>query len=418
MPDPVPEGVGARYAASPEACVSMRPQPAATFPRAALRVLGGLCLLGLSGCWNLERSIIEGERFPWQPDSGVPDGWSVERIDTGVRCPAGEAAPLFVVSPDAVDPRVVDDAPRLPVALIFTSGAFDYIIDPPTGDPLSGQTWRETRGEIGRLGIGWAADRAFEAIGMLPNTDPVERHAGSLPGALAAKGIASVIVPNCWGDLWHNRSGVADNLYRFDGFVREGRTLAEFAYLHTTSAFPPGNPIEMPFKAQLDRVFMVGLGEGSRAIAELLKLSDGSGAPSYPAAAVVADSPEDDLSLYYAPSGAADLTSFKTGLDRIHEGGVNDVGAGSLAELTAELLPARVGVLAPAGDSAIVEGANDLLLERLDALAAGGRAEVWRWTPPIPAHVLTNADPDVAKAVADFLGDGLDAVPSGLRDDG
>jgi len=373
--------------------------------------------VGLPGCWNLERSAIEGERFPWQPDPGVPSGWSVERVDTGVRCPTGEAAPLFVVSPDEVDPRVVEDAPRLPVALVFTSGAFDYIIDPPDGDPLAGQTWRETNAEVSRLGIAWAADRAFEALGMLPNTDPVERHAGSLPGALAAKGIATVVVPNCWGDLWHNRSGVADNYYRFDGFVREGRTLAEFAYLHTVRAFPPGNPVAMPVKAQPDRVFMIGLGEGSRAVAELLKLEDG-GTPSYPVAGLVVDSPEDDLSGYYAPSGDASLNAVKTGLDRIHLGGVEDLEAGTLSTLTTAQLPPRVGVLAPSGDSAILPSANDLLLERLGELSASDAVEVWQWTPPVPAHVLSNADPAVAKAVADFLGDGLDAVDGDLRDDG
>jgi len=231
------------------------------------------------------------------------------------------------------------------------------------------------------------------------------------------KGIATVVVPNCWGDLWHNRSGVADNYYRCDGFVREGRTLAEFAYLHTVRAFPPGNPVAMPVKAQPDRVFMIGLGEGSRAVAELLKLEDG-GTPSYPVAGLVVDSPEDDLSGYYAPSGDASLNAVKTGLDRIHLGGVEDLEAGTLSTLTTAQLPPRVGVLAPSGDSAILPSANDLLLERLGELSASDAVEVWQWTPPVPAHVLSNADPAVAKAVADFLGDGLDAVDGDLRDDG
>ncbi len=390
--------------------------------RGSLRAvaLGGLSV-ALAGCWDLSRAPLPEERYPWQPDSGVPEGWSVERVGSGVRCPAGAQAPLFVVAPDAVDPRVVEDAPRLPVAVIFTSGAFDYLLDPPTGDPLSGDSWRQTLDEPKRLGIGWAADRAFEALGLLTNSDPIEAHTGALAGALAARGIASVVVPNCWGDLWHNRAGVVDNLFISDGFLRDGRTLAEFSWRFLTSPFPPGNPVTLPVKAQRERLYMIGLGEGSRAVAELLRLRDADGSAPYQPAAVVIDSPEDDLSPYYRASGDGDALAIRTGIDRIHLGGQTEIGSGSLATLSDADLPPRLGVILPSGDTSILDGTNDALRTRLDDLVLGGLdtdvsdtdappPEVWTWTPAAPAHVLSNSDPAIAKAVADFLAEGLDAV--------
>lgn len=372
----------------------------------------------LSACWDLDRSSVETERYPWQPDPGVPEGWSAERIPSGLFCPDGEEAPMFAVTPDEVDPRLHDDAPEVPVAIIYTSGAFDYLIDPPPGDALSAQSWRMFQGGPRRLTVTWAADRGFETLGILSNSDPVERHAGTLPGALAAKGIASLVIPNCWGDLWHNRAGDVDNLFRFDGFLRDGRTMAEFAWQLLTGPFPPTNPTALPVRPDPQRLYMVGLGSGSRAIAELLRLEDRAGTPRVRPSAVVLDSPEDDLSGYYARTDDTRVAGVRIGLDRIHPGGEEELTDGAFASLPDTRIPPRVGVIRSSVDTTVLARANDNLDARLDDLEESGVVEVWRWASGSPAHVLSNADVTIAKAVADFLGDGLESVDLRFRDGG
>jgi hypothetical protein len=308
----------------------------------------------------------------------------------------------------------------MPLAVMFHSGTFDYVFLPRADAPTSGQTYQESLREsnTNRLTSEWAITQVFTTLGLYPNYNTNEVHAGSLPAALAEKGIAMLLPANCWGDNWHNRSSLAENNFAADFFFRNGRTAAEFAYLHATSSFPPGNPLELPIDVDLDRVYLVGLGEGSRAVSELLSLRENTGessAPfSYDPAAVFMDSAIDDLRPYYDNNGPTNYPIIRSGLNRIFPGGQGTVMPGSLAWTPLNNIPDRIGFLYSANDSYIPEGANELALLRLEERAP---SDGWVFESVEPARILSNADALLAKSIADFLVEGVGAVDPAYIDD-
>jgi hypothetical protein len=372
----------------------------------------------LAGCWKLDVTEMDGSVVAFTPDVGAPEGWVVESFDMELTCPDGDKSRFYLVYPTEAADAPVGARPALPLAILFHSGAFDYVFLPTADEPIDGQSYQESLrdGATNRLTSRWGVTQAFTTLGLYPNYNANEIHAGTLPAALATKGIAVMIPVNCWGDYWHNRSSLAENNFDADFFFRNGRTAAEFAWLHATTTFPPSNPVELPIDIDTERVYLVGLGEGARAVSELLStrvLTDETPAPfAYVPAAVVFDSPVDDLRPYLLDGASADYAAIRSGLSRIFPGSLSDDGRnnvmpGSLAWAPLNNIPDRTGWITSANDSYIPEEANDLALTRLEERAP---EELWRYEAVAPAHVVSNGDVGVAKAVADFLADGPDAI--------
>ena len=393
-------------------------------------------LLLLAGCWRVQLPELPQDQRAFDPAVGAPADWWVFSFETTLTCPGGEPARFHLLYPGFADRREVEDAPAIPIALVFHSGAFDYVASPTAGDPTAGASFQTTYGNDKRLTLDWSAERIFASLGLYPNYDRSELHAGTLPAALATINVATLWPGNCWGDIWHNRTSLAQNNYEGVLFFRDGRTAAEFAYLHATTSFPPGNPVELPIRVDTERVFAVGLGDGVRAVSELLALRDDSG-PNvvfpYTFAAAVLDSPIDDLTVY-ADASTDEFQAIHAGLNRIFPDGGRNLAAPSA--IPPRNLPDRLGILVSANDTRIPLGANDALLATDDpgstgrfgpssgVIAAPGRDNagdtrsvgVWIHRNVEPRHVLSNADVDLAKAVADFFSGGLDEVDPQLAD--
>ncbi|MGC6515644.1 MAG: hypothetical protein ACON4N_14230 [Myxococcota bacterium] len=354
--------------------------------------------LGTMGCWKVDATSVDFKSQPFEPEIGAPDGWSVEQFTMDLRCPDGTEARLYVVYPDELDRRVTPDAPSPPVAIVFHSGAFDYVVNPTSADPLANTSYQESVDGILRLSAPWGFERVTAALGLFPNFEPFETHTAALPAALAERGIASIWPVNCWGDLWHNRQGQADNDYSGDRFFRDGRTAAEFTWAHATSNFPPGNPLELPVQVTADDLFLVGLGEGSRAVSELLSVIGEDGF-TYRPAAVVLDSPADDLRPYYDVNTEA-FNLIEAGLNRLFPEGRISVMTGSMSRVPYGNIPPRVGLVWSSNDTRIPANANNALLDRFTTYTG---VDIWVYDDVAPRHVLSNGDPEIAADVAGFL---------------
>jgi hypothetical protein len=167
-------------------------------------------------------------------------------------------------------------------------------------------------------------------------------------------------------------------------------------------------------------VYLLGLGEGSRAVSELLtvrELTEQTPAPfAYRPTGVLMDSAADDVRPYFATGDTipSDYPIIRSGLDRLFPGGQSTVMSGSLAWTPLNNIPNRVGFLSSANDPYIPDGSNDAATARL---AERAPSDLWLWESVEPAHVLSNADPELAKSIADFLVGGLDAVDPAFIND-
>ncbi len=380
-----------------------------------MRAPGFLALALVAGCWRIDLEQMEAERLPFEPLAELGETWWVESFDLGLSCPDGEPAQFYMIYPDSQDQREQEFTEPMPLAIIFHSGAFDYIYDPDPTAPLEGPGLHAADPGGTRLFTPWAQRHAFTTFGMYPNLDDVEIHDGTLTTALAERGFAMMLPLNCWGDMWHNRSGAVENDYGADLFYRDGRTAAEFAYYHATSDFPPSNPIELPIEIHTDQIFLVGLGEGGRAASELLTIqrdTDGNGGLDFPikAAGLIMDSPVSDLTVY-APGGSEAFQRYHNGLLRLFpEGGR---GKGAFQNIPRRNLPQRVGLLWSTEDSRIPAGSNDaaIALVEDESLIAEG----WVFEDNRAAHILINDDLDLARAVADFMAQGPSGIPEAFQ---
>jgi hypothetical protein len=331
-------------------------------------------LLFLTGCWNTDPAELPVDQIDFQPEFGTDIDWTVRSYELGLYCPDGERARFYFVHP-----KDIPDEP-MPGAVLYHSGAFDYVYSPQIDEPLAGTHYQVVES---RLQLAWAIRRIFVMLGMFPEDDPYEYHLGSLPLALAEQGVATIIPLNCWGDLWHNRAALAENSFIDDRFFRNGRVSAEWGWRFLIDAeFAAEQGVVLPVTIDPEQTYAFGLGEGSRAVNEILVAdTDQDGAPDFSPVGILLDSSPDDLRSYYAdPVLYAELIA---GFNRIY-GDSEGTKATSLAFVPS--LPERVAYIYSTADTRMPAGIHD---EAVSRLTTAGK---WVKDIQVAKHILTNAD--------------------------
>jgi hypothetical protein len=356
----------------------------------------------LPGCWKDEFAELPPGILAFEPEAGPPPaGWVVQPIPVDLSCPDDTQANFYLLYPESA---AAEGAAALPIATLYHSGSFDFVFAPDPADPLAGTHYAEPN----RLTSEWAHRQVFATLGMYPDMDD-EVHDGALPLALAEQGIAVLLPSNCWGDLWHNAPGVADGDFSSDFFFRSGRAAADWGHRFLVDPFfAEAVGFTLPITVDPSRTYLIGLGEGGRAVAEVLNLTNARDEPQFSPTAVLVDSPLDDLRFVYDdPTTYGNLV---IGLDRIHQDGVDGIPAGSMHAV--DNLPSRVGYVYSSADPAVPSP------ETFEASAASLSAQGWVYASTEPRHVLLNSASqlDLARAAVTYLVDGTrPQVVPGLR---
>jgi len=310
--------------------------------------------------------------------------------ETAVVCPDGEFARSFVAYRESLEGPA-------PAALLLHAGAFDYVITPDETDVLSGTTYRSTS----RLTAQWGVEKAWETLGLSLNpVDPVENAKGTLPAALVDAGYVVLMPSNCWGDLWHAEQGVESSDLSAEGFIRNGRLMAQGvvdAIFEPASADTLG--LRVPVEINLDEVHLVGLGDGARGITELLNHENNADRVFR---SVVVDSTPDLLEGWASASGWDG--DFAAGLKLIYGSEPATVDAtDSLAVVAAEgRLPERSAFLWSSLDPNVPQAAVVPTALSLTELGLGTVV----LDTAVAAHVWSNQNADLALDVVAFMTDG------------
>ncbi len=289
-----------------------------------------LVLFGAMGCFSPQPEAFDVETLSFENAFTENDDIVIQPYEyTGLVCPDGSAATFYTVYREGLTEAA-------PLVILFHSGAFDYVIDPNTDDPLRGDHYRDES----RLDGQWANQKIFETLGLVPG-DGTEENLGALPAALADAGAFTLYPSNCWGDLWHNEYGYSVN-DPSEGFTRNGRYLA---WVMSAIASPdPATAVywqaelglnDLPIPLDFSSVSLVGLGDGARAIPELFRRSQTVNTTSPASAAlpgirgVIVDSSIDNL--YPIVAQPTVFPEIYEGLTRIYSTSVStDIGAYSL----------------------------------------------------------------------------------------
>lgn len=366
------------------------------------------------GCYKDFQDLAEInlKDIPFENPDLEAEGAQVSTFTADLDCPDGEPATFFAVYP-------VNSTPSQ-IAIVFHSGAFDY------------QDFTEEVGfhSPSRMNQQWAREKVWDTLGMNTQTmDPSEVNTGALATALLDANVVQIYPANCWGDLWHNQADETDNNYELESFNRSGRT---FAYWMTQLIQNPNFPgvsdfqIAQPFDTS--EVYWIGLGNGSRAIAELLHR--GVAAPT----GILLDSPLGDLQPYRDNADnfvehnkaldrifaencmvgiPADDPEFRTecydpDLDMDNTGATNLTGTVGIETLSPYAFSQteggveRLAVLWSDGDSQVPqESIEDVLLLGEDWASA-----VWTYNTHQIGHVFSNRDIDASRQIVSYLLDG------------
>jgi hypothetical protein len=256
--------------------------------RALIPFLLVLFLL-LAGCWSpTQFEDLDLTRTPFSTHYVDRDDAILEvRSAEGYVCPDGSLARIYFV-----DPVGVPAEPR-PLAVLFHGRAFDYI-----------DSQDENYAEQPRLTNDWAVSEVETMLGLRSQgAELTSLWPGTWAALLLAEGWSLVAPANCWGDLWHGRG---DNNFAQEDFLRYGAYFASDA-IRLARERPDIHP---------QRLLAVGIGEGGRAITELIL--DGVALDG----AAIDSSPD-----WLAPvvTTGANNRRYVTGLLRIYDGEVGGI---------------------------------------------------------------------------------------------
>jgi hypothetical protein len=333
-----------------------------------LHKLVWLPAMGAMACWGGEPWTPPEGATPWRPLPTAPPGWVIATVDSPHACPDGQLAEATVLRP--AEPG--DD--ELGVAVVIPDASFDYVISPDLAAPLTGTTFQQPS----RLGHDWGLRQAWAVAGLYRSGDPAVTHAGAVSIALADHHVAVVIPTLCWGDYAQGTGGSPS----IDGFERLGGRMAEWTWQAATT-----DPGSLGLDgADPSKALLVGLGEGGRGAAEILR------GATVPPTALLVDSADDDLGVYWDDPGAwADRIA---GLDRIYPQGAANADARSLTNAP---LPARTALAWSSADPRMPAGAIDALVARVTQL--GGRVD----NTEAARHVQAAGDPELAGELVGWL---------------
>jgi hypothetical protein len=326
-------------------------------------------------------STLNFDRIDYEHPSLSRDDMVLSTFDLeGLECPDGSPARVIALYPTEVPGA-------MPVAIVYHSGAFDYVLEPDPSGYINGPHYHAQS----RLSQPWSVAKVWETLGLYnEEIDAYEANLGELPAALANLGFVQIYPANCWGDLWHNETGVQDSQSQIEGFERNGRTIAFWMVENILEPSKAGQRgISVPVQLDPLRIHLVGLGDGGRAVAEVLaheNLPDIAGA--------LVDSSPDLLSAYVENEAAYEEEV--AGLSMIFgEEQLSTIDAFSLNALPT--LPPSMGFVWSSGDPRQPAAASAGTAARV--AAEGG----WSLDVASPSHVQLNADADLAAAAAEYL---------------
>jgi len=371
-----------------------------------------LPLLALTACWKLDDPIVDYSSVAFGNTHVETSTYVVEGFPTGLDCPNGDEAYFYALyDPEVTEPQRV--------AIVYHSGAFDYVLHPVAGAPMAGPHYA---GDT-RMSSEWSIGRAWMTLGMSTDDDSTEQHTGALPAQLVREGVVTLIPANCWGDLWHNEQGYTENDWTTEGFQRNGRTLAYWMVRMVIDAgWRQDKGFDFGVELDADQLYLIGLGDGGRAVTEVLlrgysyedangdgeiAANEWEGENEWAPAGVMVDSTPDDLTIYLADEAL--YSQEIEGLQRIFvpdEGAVDDydiLGDLSLQYALKHILednnlPDRAVVLWSSADTQLPDdGIKEL------ANYYGDDAAALVIDTEQTGHVFSNADEALAEQVVQFL---------------
>jgi hypothetical protein len=351
---------------------------------------------GASGCWRQHDTAVDYSLVPLE-NANAPAGsiW-VRAYDTNLACPDGEYASFYAVW-DELAPEPA------PVAIVFHSGAFDYVSNPAAEDPTIGTHYAT----VNRLSAAWAKERVFFTLGMWsPDDEKTEQSTGAIATALAQSGALAIYPANCWGDLWHNEKITNKNDYRTDGFYREGLTFAWWmTQLIVNQAFASAQDFTPPVRVDGSKLYLFGLGDGGRAVGEVLlratSIQSSDVKPVF--GGVFVDSSPDDLSYYLINT---QYTQQIRGLQRIfyedsepygHYSLLNYLGGtplkGGRGSTGSYVVPSQMDIIWSSQDSIVADDMIEPMATRASAL--GGKVT----DTQLSGHVFSSSSITIANDV-------------------
>ena len=359
----------------------------------------------LIGCWKESSELpqVDTNKIPFENSELQQESVYISVLDSNLTCPDGQQAPIFVVYPETEEP--------LSVAVIFHSNPVAFI-----------SNFEQSNAQLpDRLSAQWVENKLWETLGLSKNPqDLYEKNQGFLAVALAEAGFIQIYPGNCWGDYWHSDPNTFPNAEslsitvnqedtanptqpEFGEFTRYGRTQA-VQVIDALSDTVLAEEIGLNFlrNIQLNSAdqHWIGLGEGGRAILELLS----DGATNTMPTSVFLDSVPLNLQPYMESPQAFPLEYGTISNVFIDESGapISDLTSFSWSTVT---FPSRVALLWSNGDSKMPHATIEGAVQNLSA------AELWQEDQNQSGHIFINRDIDLARRAVQFMKTGNFVVP-------